>query len=368
MCMENKISNNNGIIEGDIVKFIIDRNETQSAIFCSPAAQLKRRLYRAEHPTEILVMKCMDGRLNLSLYTEIPPGILQPFRNIGAEFDLGWPYFQELVRDAVNFSIAKGRECLMISSYHFSKGDYHRGCAGFNYDTEAAKKSAFTLGGDFNNDAEVSKVIYPATFAITVGMETDEESLIFHGANGQELNVADLDPETTRLQIRIKLEELYPYMSPRMLNDIIPLIEGNIQHIKKVRASNKAPIDLEHREQLLVVGTGVDQLINMPNTALIVGPYSLNWPRNVRVAGTIIQKNITENRIPNEPGVLLLVSALHRTEQGGFGAKLKERKVRWMLRESLAALEAGVPELIPHLKILTGVVNADTRRMSIFEP
>lgn len=365
--MENKINTNNGIIEGNVAEFTLGHNKAQSQVFCSPGSQLERRLYRAKHPTEILVMKCMDGRLNLSLFTEVPPGILQPFRNIGAKFDLGWPYLQELVRDAVNFSIAKGRECLMISSYHFSKGDYHRGCAGFNYDTEAAKKSAFALEAQFNNAAGSFNVTHPAAFAITIGMETDEEALIFHGANDQELNIADLDPETTRLNIRIKLEELYPAMSPQMLNDIIPLIEGNLDHIKTVRASGKAPIDCEHREQIIVIGSGVDWL-HLPNTALIVGPYSLNWPENVKVAGKIVQASIMEKRIPKEPGVLLLASALHRTEQGGFGAKLKEEKVRYMLEQSLVALKEGVPELIPHLRILTGVVNADTRRMSIFEP
>ena len=112
MFMENYT---NGVIEGDIVKFILDRNAAQSEAFTDPSAQLKRRLYRAQHPTEILVLKCMDGRLNLSLYTETPPGILQPFRNIGGKFDYGWPFFQELIRDGVNFSVAKGRECLVIT-------------------------------------------------------------------------------------------------------------------------------------------------------------------------------------------------------------------------------------------------------------
>lgn len=357
---------NNGVIEGDIVKFILERNESQSAAFTSPDAQLRRRLYRAEHPTEILVLKCMDGRLNISLYTETPPGILQPFRNIGGKFDLGWPFFQELIRDGVNFPIAKGREVLVMSSYHFSKGDHHRGCAGFGYDTNAAQAHAFELREQFNRAVGNVGSKGPAAYALTIGIETDEEALIFHGNGGKELNVATLDAAINREDIRILLDELYPDMSNRMLMDIIPLVEGNIRHVTKVRDSEKAPVDFEHREQVIAVGRGFDWL-HLPNTALIVGPYSLAWPENVRVAGSIVQGNFAEGRIPKEPGVLLLIAALHRSEEGAFGAALKKEKVRYMLDQSMRALQEGVPELVPHIHTLAGVVSADTRKLDLLD-
>ena len=47
----------------------------------------------------------MDGRLNLALMTETPPGIVQPFRNIGGKFDLGWPYFGILMREWVDYAV-----------------------------------------------------------------------------------------------------------------------------------------------------------------------------------------------------------------------------------------------------------------------
>lgn len=361
MHMENY---NNGVIEGDIVKFILDRNEAQSAAFVNPDAQLKRRLYRAQHPTEILVLKCMDGRLNISLYTETPPGILQPFRNIGGKFDYGWPFFQELIRDGVNFPIAKGREVLVMSSYHFSKGDHHRGCAGFGYDTEAAMAQAMELQEQFCRAVGGANIKGPAAYAIAIGIETDEESLIFHGKGGKELRVADLDSSITEVDIRILLDELYPNMSTRMLMDLIPLVEGNVRHVAKVRASGKKPVDFEHREQVIAVGRGFDWL-HMPNTALIIGPYSLAWPDNVRVAGSIVQGNLNAERIPKEPGVLLLIAALHRHEEGAFGAALKKEKVRYMLDQSLQALQEGVPDLMPHIRTLAGVVSAETRRLEL---
>ena len=356
----------NEIIEDDIESFILNRNASQSEAFISPAAQLKRRIYRAQHPTEILVLKCMDGRLNLALYTEVPPGILQPFRNIGGKFDLGWPFFQELIRDGVNFSIAKGRECLLISSYHFSKGDHHRGCAGFKYDTEAAKAEAFKIQEQFCRAAGGSSVMNPAAFAITIGIETDEESLIFHGVNGKVLNVAELESTTTETDIRVLVCELYPTMSGTMLKDLVPLVAGNLRHVAKVRASGKEPIDFEHREQVIAVGRGFDWL-HLPNTALIVGPYSLDWPENVKVAGTIVHKNLTEQRIPESSGVLLLVAALHRAEEGAFGASLKREKVRYMRDQSIRALETGVPQLLPYLKVRSGLVSAETYKLELLD-
>lgn len=353
-------SNGTSDIETNIADFIRERNERQSAMFTDPSAQTARQLYRANHPTEILVTKCMDGRLNISLYTETPPGILQPFRNIGGRFDLGWPFFQEVIRDSVNYAIKdKGRQCIVMSSYHFSKGDHHRGCAGFGYDTEGAKKAAFTLRQQFTH--VYGNAEYRPVYALTIGIETDEEALIFHGNDGKELNIADLKDSTSPEEIMHLLQNLYPDMNKKMMLDMVPLIEGNICHIKKLRASGREPIDLMHREQVIAVGRGFDWL-HMPNTALIVGPYSHQWPAAVKTAGDIVLGNLKEGRIPSDKGVLLLVAALFRQEEGSAGWNLKEEKVRYLHREAEAVLREGVPELLPHLQTIIGVVEADTRK------
>lgn len=348
-----------GVIEEDIVEFIQKRNAEQSIAFTDPSAQAARRLYRRQHPTEILVMKCMDGRLNLSIYTEIPPGILQPFRNIGGKFNLGWPYFQDELNDMVDYAISKARQCLIISSYHFSKGDHHRGCAGFGYDTHGAQEAAFKLRDELTyvyGSAEGRPV-----YALTVGIETDDEALIFHGQNGKELKVSDLKSTCSTDDIVVRLKELYPDMNSQMIMDIVPLVEGNIHHIGNIHTEGREPIDLEHREQVIAVGRGFDWL-HLPNTALIIGPFSHGWPDAVRTAGTIIKGNLDAGRIPPEHGVLLLISALYRQEEGSAVWRLKEQKAKYLLQESQRVLSEGVPELVPHLRVLAGVVNADTRK------
>lgn len=357
--------NGKTIIDENLVEFIKKRNEAQSAAFCDPAAQMARRLYRAQHPTEILVTKCMDGRLNLALYTETPQGILQPMRNIGGKFDFGWPFFQEVVRDSVNYAIGRGRQCILITSYHFSKGDNHRGCAGFGYDTAAATSGAFRLRD------QASRVFGSLSgrpvYALAVGIETDEESLIFHGENGDELNVAELTDDVSEDMIRERLRVLYPDMHPCMIADLAPLIAGNRRHISALRASGREPIDLQHREQIVAVGRGFDWL-HMPNTALIVGPYSHEWPKAVATAGTIIKQNIEAGRIPAEHGFLLLVAALHREEEGEAGRRLKQEKVKYLFQTAKEALLESVPDLMPHMKLLGGVVSAETRKLEPVDP
>jgi hypothetical protein len=66
--------------------------------------------------------------------------------------------------------------------YHFSKGDPHRGCAGHGYDTCAARSFAFDLQGQIER---VFGTNHHAVHPIVVGIETDEDSLVFHGKNDQ---------------------------------------------------------------------------------------------------------------------------------------------------------------------------------------
>lgn len=340
---------------GDLTQFIVSRNEEQSAAFRSAAARLARTRYRAEHPTEIAAWKCMDGRLNLSVYTKTPPGIIQPFRNIGGRFDLGWPFFAEVIKGWVNYSLGRGRRTLILVTYHFSKGDHHRGCAGWKYDTGAAHAAAQKLAEQTEHVfGKMPRMVYP----VVVGVETDEEGLVLHG-NGMTLDVAEL---TSTEGLEMKIRDMYPDMDTQMVADFLPLILGNWEHVRDVRASNRPPVDLEHREQIIAVGRGFDWL-HLPNKALIIGPYSHEWPDAVATAGKIIMGNLKDGRVPEKEGVLLLISALSRDEEGSFGWNMAREKARYLRETSQKVLAEKVPEIVSHLKTLSGVTFADTRKL-----
>ena len=220
------------------IEFLLEHNRKQSTSFCSPDATLARRQYRSVHPTEIGALKCMDGRLHLPVITNTPLGIIQPFRNIGGKFDLGWPFFGESFKGWVDYAVNRGRDCIVFVTYHWSRGDIHRGCRGFNYDLEATKVFTAKLTSEIE---EVFGVGHVVVYPIQLGIETDVDGLVFHG-KGNPLDLSNLE-ETSSNFLQKELRRLYPDMKVQMLEDLMPLLLGNIEHIAEIRASNRLPVD-----------------------------------------------------------------------------------------------------------------------------
>ena len=119
---------------GERIDWLYDVARRYSAAYCDPEASMARERHRARHPTAIAVLKCMDGRINIPIATNTPPGIIQPFRNLGGFFDLGWPHLGEVIEHYVHDRVRSGQRVLMFITYHFSRGEPHRCCAGFNSD------------------------------------------------------------------------------------------------------------------------------------------------------------------------------------------------------------------------------------------
>lgn len=341
--------------KNSLTDFLLKRNAEQSAAYTSPDAVLWRRQYRAKHPTEIAALKCMDGRLNLALMTETPPGIVQPFRNIGGKFDLGWPYFGILMREWVDYAVARGRNAMYLVTYHYSKGDSHRGCKGYANDTKAAKAGADHLREQIEDVFGSShQIVYP----ITVGIETDTDALVIHGQNGGVLDMFEAR-DLSEDDLTAKLTELFPDMHKRFILDLLPLLKGNQRHIAKVIASNRTILDSEHREQILGIGRGFDWL-HLPNKALIVGPYSYDLRSPITIAAAILLDNLNNGRIPKEDGVVILTSAAYRDARGPEPLMAKH-KARSLADFALQAIKEDVPDLVPHLVSLVGTVNFNTR-------
>ncbi len=344
-----------------LVNFLLERNREQSTKYASPDVTLSRRQYRSKHPTEIAALKCMDGRLNLSVMTETPPGIIQPYRNIGGKFDIGWPYFQHLMQRWVDYAVHRGRNCLVLVTYHFSRGDVHRGCKGFEYDTAAAQASSERLRHDFETVfGEHHQVVYP----IRVGIETDEDALILHGENGQVLDLG-LEPPMNEDDLRIHVERLYPDMHPQIVEDLIALLHGNERHIIAVRESKRPIADFNHKEFMLGIGRGFDWL-HLANRALLVGPYSYDVADPVGKAAGILLQNLQSGRISEEHGVVLMAAGVYYQE-AGIDKKLAEMKARSLAKFGMSVIHTQVPELEEYLSVLAGVVSHNTRYFTPIE-
>lgn len=334
-------------------QMLLVHNENQSNTFVSE--QMARRLYRNVHPLAIAFLKCMDGRLNGAVITKTPPGIIDPFRNLGGEFNYGWPFFGEVMINWVNYNVNRGRRCLIVATYHFSAGERKRGCWGFQFDKEKAiihtawlKEQAELIWG-VNN-----RVVVP----IQVGIETDFDSMILHGSNGEIFDISqNIDINEERM--RIQLEQLYPNMDRQMTDDFLPLVMGNLEHVKEVKTSGRVSEDIIHGESVLAVGKGFDWL-HEPNQALIVGPFSPDLNKSISSALQILQDNLNGGRIPKERGIVVMSSATYHKEADPEENLAKERSKTYM-NLTMSLINSEFPELKQSVSTLCGVTNLNTR-------
>jgi hypothetical protein len=343
---------------GERIDWLMEHARTHSASYSSPESSMARTRYLAEHPTDLVVLKCMDGRVNLSVATNTPQGIINPLRNLGGYFDLGWPHMSEVLSNHLQGVIAEGRRSMIMISYHYSKGSPDRGCAGFNYDIEAAKNHTLEL------KCQVEQLFGPGhsiVYPLVCGFETDEDALILHGSNGDTLDVSTLGSADTD-SLLPRLELLLPDMSVQMQRDLLPLVKGNIEHIQKGRDQLRE-LESVHREWTICVGHVYD-FLQIPNLALIIGPYSPDLGEPVRKAAGIIQNNMLQGRIPDD-GFLLLTSAPYRE----VGLEMERAKLNSRFLSDFAARQivASHPELARKMHIRTAVMNWQTRDLSLLD-
>ncbi|SFN59558.1 hypothetical protein [Marinobacter pelagius] len=343
----------------DRIDWLMELSRKHSASFCSPDNYLSRQRYLAEHDTLIIAMKCMDGRIHLPYATQTPLGVIHPFRNLGGIFELGWPYLGDLLADTVQEAVKQGRRALVIITYHFSRGHRERGCAGFDCDTNEARAHAFRIRDQletlFGRDHQT---VYP----LVCGFETDEDALILHGRHERTLDLAHapLDRIDT---VDAEIAALCPDMPAPVQRDLLPLVQGNIRHIHKIRQSDRE-LDIEHREWVICLGRGFD-FLHAPNLALIIGPYSPDLSHPIRQAAGIIQNNMDSGRIPDD-GFLLLSSAPY-TEPG-------PQKARAVLKSDfLGDFAAGViqeafPQLASKMIRRSAILHWPERRLEVRRP
>jgi carboxysome shell carbonic anhydrase len=339
------------------IDYLLNLNERHVNEFVDLA--MERRRYRGEHPTEIAALKCMDGRLHLPVMTQTTLGVIQPFRNLGGIFDLGWPFFQATMDQWVQYSTNRGRHCLAIVTYHYARGESHRGCRGFNYDVDAAKNAAIKLRDQFER-------IYGdngAAVAIVCGIETDLDALILHGEDGRSVDLAKIK-KSSGAELAELLRLLYPTMKERILSDLLPLVQGNIAHIAEVRDSERSVEESEHNEWVLGIGRGFDWLHEI-NTAFLVGPFDPNLAVAIKTAATLLKNNIDEGRV-DPSGIVLSSSAVYRDAVGPEYQAAKE-KTLFLNRFALSVIQEHVPDLAPKLQVLSGITNLNTLKYEVIE-
>ena len=292
-----------------------------------------------QHPTAIAVLKCMDGRINIPAATNTPTGTMMPFRNLGGIFDLGWPHLGEVLASHVQRTVDAGRRVLVLITYHWSKGDPQRGCAGFDYDPAAAIAHTCEIHQQVEHIfGSGHATVYP----LVCGFETDEDALVIHGADGACLDLAAFAPGRHRDAGARASPACCRTCRRSMRADLLPLLRGNLERIAEVREQarrNERMLDVEHREWMICVGRGFE-FLHAPNLALIIGPYSPNLAVPIRTAGSILKNNMSTGRIPDD-GFLLLASVPY--DEIGVDRARAELKSRFLSSFAASVLRDDHP-------------------------
>ncbi|HSH70043.1 MAG TPA: hypothetical protein VK997_09000 [Deferrisomatales bacterium] len=339
---------------GERIEWLFDLARRHSAEFSGPEACLARERYLAEYPTAIVVLKCMDGRINIPVATRTPLGIIQPIRNLGGIFDLGWPHLGEVLANHVHRMASEGRRVLVVITYHFSRGDPRRGCAGFAHDTDAAVAHTRAIKAQAEH---VFGTGHGTVYPLVCGFETDEDALILHGPGGEALDLSTLGSGDAAA-LPARLAQLFPDMPVQMRHDLLPLLHGNLERIAEVRGSNRA-LDIEHREWMICLGRGFD-FLHTPNVALIIGPYSPDLADPIRNAAGILAANMAAGRIPDD-GFLLLASVPYNDI--GVDRARAELKARFLSGFGAAVIRAEFPDLAEKMWMHTAVLDWRSRTL-----
>lgn len=340
------------------IDWLFELADRHGADFRSPEAWLARERYLAEHPTAIAVLKCMDGRINIPVATNTPVGILMPFRNLGGMFDLGWPHLGEVLAHHVQRMVGAGRRVLFLITYHFSRGDPRRGCAGFDYDTAAAFAHTCAIRGQLEY---IFGAGHGTVYPLVCGFETDEDALVLHGRDGGTLELAALSP-AARDTLEPRLAALLPDLPAQMRADLLPLLNGNLDRIAAVREQarrHERTLDIEHREWMICLGRGFD-FLHTPNVALIIGPYSPNLAEPIQRAAGIIAANMRAGRVPDD-GFLLLASVPY--DEIGVDRARAELKSAFLARFAADVIARESPALAGRMHVRTAVLDWRSRRL-----
>jgi hypothetical protein len=194
---------------------------------------------------------------------------------------------------------------------------------------------------------------------IVVGIETDEEALIFHNESKVPLNLAKVFKDTDEEEMFLKLSDLYEESMPMQMRlDLLPLLMGNIQHIRKVRESNRPIIAMEHNEWIVGVGGGTAfDPLHVPNAAILVGQYNPNLGKVIREALGLINDHL-------KPGDVFLSLAAASYGRGVYESHAME-DVRYYSRLVREVAHEYYHHLLPRMHSVRGVVNIETQKIKL---
>ncbi len=349
-----------------IVDELLRMNKRYSERFVLERAA--REEYRKSHAVEIGWLGCMDGRMSGPLVCGMPIGVSQTWQNGGCTFDLEWQSFQNSLWDWFECVNRQGRICLVLVAGHFSKSKKHFGCKAHEYDQNAMQTAVWSQVGQLRDDFEECGGP-PRLYAVGCSLETDQEALVFRKQRGSEVFDISQMLDMEKKEVRKRLWKFYSdeIKNENVLECILEVVLGNIAHARIVASMNRPSEKMDHCESVIAFGRGFEWLFETDiNRALVLGHFDPCVESKIKTAAEIVLANISERKtISRKHGAALVVSVPFRISKGDPHRKLAERKARYFSAMAIRIITDEVPALLPHLHLVVGVIDNDTRRLSL---
>ncbi|MBI4434742.1 hypothetical protein HY635_02910, partial [Candidatus Uhrbacteria bacterium] len=256
----------------------------------------------------------------------------------------------------VEAAIRRMSHNLLLVSYHYSASDPHLGCAGWTYDTVAARTHARKLADD------LSEIYGEQLLAVVTGVETDRDELILHGVEG-DVRASELigKPEET---IRAAIRRSFPRMPDEVINDLTPFMVGNARHVAALVERPRGLDGLGHDERVIALGVGFDWLAQS-NLALIINDADPCLDDAVETAASIIEKNLARAR----PGDDATLFTNVQYEKPGRNYRAAVARARGLLTFAWRVIRSRRPELAAsgRLHTLIGVTFEPSKELEVIE-
>ena len=196
---------------------------------------------------------------------------------------------------------------------------------------------------------------HDSVYPLICGFETDEDALLLHSPDGRILDLSgNIPTEGLASELALRFHD----MPIEMRNDLVPLLAGNLSHIKRLRLERRA-LTVEHREWMICLGRGFD-FLHTPNLALIIGPYSPDLSDPIRKAASIIESNMAAGRIPDD-GFLLLASVPY--DEIGVDRARAVMKSHFLSLFAAEVIEREFPDLAGKMIRRMAVLDWNSRRI-----
>ncbi|MEI6649949.1 MAG: hypothetical protein WCL23_00775 [Candidatus Moraniibacteriota bacterium] len=321
-----------------------------------------RKMIREKYNIAVTFVFCSDPRLR-DIFFNLVPGESWYKRGIGSIVNDADPLFRATFSRLLDKHEVRHLDHLYIQTYHFSKSDGQKCCAGQKYDADKAR-----LSGEF--ETETARRIYRFkrfVYPILIGIETDLGEAIIHGYDGSMLRSSEIgsmsdDAIYTRLYTMFRDTTFNKSLPEKLKYYILErLIKGNVRYISEDHTETNEVLQRQHQ---FVLGMGTGLFAFPAGRVLIIPPFPLDKKLELIKGARLIRKVFDAGRIKHENGFILSTSTMFdNPDDWPWAAEETLRFARFVDK----TIKKGAKDLYERMTVLPVIMNRIDRMTTIID-